>query len=532
MLVMLALQLVSRWVQRQRWAQQLAEALDLRRSSGGGASTSGSASSSDDETYDGRWIARSRPTQADIDGADAPPAALRALLGDLDSLDDASSSSTSGSSNSSGSAGSSAAGRQPPPGASGSLSAAAAALLASDLGSPALTAATAVAGAAALPLPAPPGAAGTPPPSPSGTSSSPSSPGPPPGSSSSTSSSTSGSSSGGPQQDAGETVEWVNMCWRKVWRVYQRGLERWIIDLLQPVFDQLVKDGSVPRWLCRLRIVELTLDHEAPYFSNMRRRNSRKDSDLNGVVDLRYTGGARMLLMLELGESRGEGASWGGWGVGWGGGLGAAVPPCRRSHGCPIGRACVRSWQREVRCRMRSAAAPAAECLAWRDKHASRYRCPSVCASWDTCATPPPLATPAGEGRWRFKVPVLVSDLDLECQMWLKLRLAPMCPWIGTIGFAFVGPPNVKVQLSPYNRVRLMRVPVVQVRSGVCSAGGSARQGAGRGPGLGVGWGAAGGKVEPGCTHMSWDDVLSTRHPCPPHPPTPGLPPQAANLTS
>ena len=57
---------------------------------------------------------------------------------------------------------------------------------------------------------------------------------------------------------------------------------------------------------------------------------------------------------------------------------------------------------------------------------------------------------------------MLVSDLDLECKMWLKLRLAPMCPWIGTISLAFVGPPNVKVQLSPYNRVRLMRVPVVQ----------------------------------------------------------------------
>ncbi len=34
----------------------------------------------------------------------------------------------------------------------------------------------------------------------------------------------------------------------------------------------------MPRWLCRLRIVEMTLDHEAPYFSNMRRRNSRKAS--------------------------------------------------------------------------------------------------------------------------------------------------------------------------------------------------------------------------------------------------------------
>lgn len=165
----------------------------------------------------------------------------------------------------------------------------------------------------------------------------------------------------------GETVEWVNMCWRKAWRVYQRGLERWIIDLLQPVLDSVIKDNSVPRLLQRLRIVELTLDHEAPYFSNMRRRSSRKDSDLTGVVDLRYTGGAKMLLMLEV-----------------------------------------------------------------------------------------------GEGRWRFKIPVLVSDLDLEAKVWVKIRLAPMCPWIGTISLAFVGPPNVKVQLSPYNRVRLMRIPVLQ----------------------------------------------------------------------
>lgn len=101
----------------------------------------------------------------------------------------------------------------------------------------------------------------------------------------------------------GEPVEWVNMCFRKIWRVYQRGLERWITDLLQPVFDGLVQAGSVPRFVQKLRIVELTLDHEAPYFSNIRRRTSRKDSDINGVVDIRYTGGARMLLMLEVGKS-------------------------------------------------------------------------------------------------------------------------------------------------------------------------------------------------------------------------------------
>lgn len=41
-----------------------------------------------------------------------------------------------------------------------------------------------------------------------------------------------------------------------------------------------------------------------------------------------------------------------------------------------------------------------------------------------------------------------------------------VCFWMSTISLAFVGSPNVKVQLSPYNRVRLMRVPVVQVREG------------------------------------------------------------------
>lgn len=167
--------------------------------------------------------------------------------------------------------------------------------------------------------------------------------------------------------EEGESVEWVNMCWRKAWRVYQRGLERWLADLLQPVFDNLVADGMVPAFVQRLRILEFTLDHEAPYFDAMRRRTSRKDSDLNGVVDVRYTGGARLLLLIEV-----------------------------------------------------------------------------------------------GTGRWRVKIPVLVSDLDLESKVWIKIRLAPMCPYVGTLSLAFLGPPSIKVQLSPYGRVRLMKIPVLQ----------------------------------------------------------------------
>lgn len=62
-----------------------------------------------------------------------------------------------------------------------------------------------------------------------------------------------------------------------------------------------------------------------------------------------------------------------------------------------------------------------------------------------------------------MQLPVLVSDLDLECKLWIKLRLAPMTPYIGTIALAFVGPPNIKVQLLPYNHVRLMQIPILQV---------------------------------------------------------------------
>ena len=68
----------------------------------------------------------------------------------------------------------------------------------------------------------------------------------------------------------------------------------------------------------------------------------------------------------------------------------------------------------------------------------------------------------------RLQLPVLVSDLDLECKLWIKLRLAPMTPYIGTIALAFVGPPNIKVQLLPYNHVRLMQIPILQVRPSLC----------------------------------------------------------------
>ena len=105
----------------------------------------------------------------------------------------------------------------------------------------------------------------------------------------------------------------------------------------------------------------------------MRRRTTRKDSDISGVMDLRYTGGVKMLLILDL------------------------APP----------------------------------------------------ASW-------------GFKKARLRVPVVVSDLDVEGEVWIKARYAPMPPWVGQISLGFVGPPTIRVQLSPYNRIPLMRIPIIQ----------------------------------------------------------------------
>lgn len=59
------------------------------------------------------------------------------------------------------------------------------------------------------------------------------------------------------------------------------------------------------------------------------------------------------------------------------------------------------------------------------------------------------------------QVPVMVSDLDFQGKLWIKLRLAPMCPWIGTIFLAFVGPPRIQARnighhIPPHSLVRVL----------------------------------------------------------------------------
>ncbi|XP_078448528.1 synaptotagmin-2-like [Wolffia australiana] len=93
-----------------------------------------------------------------------------------------------------------------------------------------------------------------------------------------------------------ESVEWVNMVVGKLWKVYQGGIENWIIGLLQPVIDGLKK----PDYVQRVEIKQFSLGNDPLSVRNVERRTSRRANDLQYQIGLRYTGGARMLLSLSL----------------------------------------------------------------------------------------------------------------------------------------------------------------------------------------------------------------------------------------
>ena len=175
-------------------------------------------------------------------------------------------------------------------------------------------------------------------------------------------------------REDGESVEWVNMAVRKAWQIYQRRLEQWIQKILQPPITRLV-DRSEQELVTSLEISEFSLDYRPPVLRNMTLTGSRKDSDIAGVVDVRYTGGAKALLLLELGAG---------------------------------------------------------------NVHPRLRKLPKV------------------------QVPIVLTDLDFEGKVRFKTRLAPLSPYIGTLTFAFVGAPSIRVRLAPYNRIQLMNIPVIQ----------------------------------------------------------------------
>ncbi|KAF1899159.1 hypothetical protein Lal_00019281 [Lupinus albus] len=142
-----------------------------------------------------------------------------------------------------------------------------------------------------------------------------------------------------------ESVEWVNMVLGKLWKVYRGGIENWIIGLLQPTIDDLEK----PDYVQRVEVKQYSLGDEPLSVRNVERKTSRSVNDLQYQIGLRYTGGARMLLMLSL-----------------------------------------------------------------------KF------------------------GIMPIEVPVVVHNFDIDCEVWVKMRLIPTEPWVGSASWAFVSLPNIK----------------------------------------------------------------------------------------
>lgn len=161
-----------------------------------------------------------------------------------------------------------------------------------------------------------------------------------------------------------ESVEWVNMVLGKLWKVYRLGLESWLVGLLQPLIDNLKK----PAYVERVQIKQFYLGDEPISVRSVQRRASRRTNDLQYHIGLRYTGGARMLLLLKLK---------------------AGVLP--------------------------------------------------------------------------ITIPVGVRGLDVEGELWVKLRLVPSQPWVGAATWAFVSLPKIKLDLSPFRLFNLMAIPFLSV---------------------------------------------------------------------
>ncbi|KAG6557281.1 hypothetical protein Mapa_001208 [Marchantia paleacea] len=93
-----------------------------------------------------------------------------------------------------------------------------------------------------------------------------------------------------------ESVEWLNMIIGKLWNLYRRGLENWLVSLLQPIIDNLEK----PQYVKKVQVKQFFLGDEPLSVRTVERRTSRRADDLQYHVGVRYTGGARLLLLITL----------------------------------------------------------------------------------------------------------------------------------------------------------------------------------------------------------------------------------------
>ncbi|EFJ10603.1 integral membrane single C2 domain protein [Selaginella moellendorffii] len=159
-----------------------------------------------------------------------------------------------------------------------------------------------------------------------------------------------------------ESVEWVNMVLGKLWKIYRRGLETWLVGLLQPLIDNLHK----PSYVRRVVIQHFHLGDEPLTVRSVERRTSRRANDLQYHIGLRYTGEAKMRLMITL-----------------------------------------------------------------------------------------------SAGFLPVMIPVGVRGFDVDGEIWVKLRLVPSEPWIGTATWAFVSLPKIILALAPFGLFNIMTFPFI-----------------------------------------------------------------------
>lgn len=161
-----------------------------------------------------------------------------------------------------------------------------------------------------------------------------------------------------------ESVEWVNMVVGKFWNLYRRGVESWLVDLLQPIIDDLEK----PDYVKKVEVKQFFLGDEPLTVRTVERRTSRRADDLQYHIGVRYTGGARLLLAITL-------KAW-------------IIP---------------------------------------------------------------------------ITIPVGVRGLDVDAEVWVKLRMVPYEPWIGQATWAFVNLPKIKLVLAPFRLLNLMAIPFLSI---------------------------------------------------------------------
>jgi hypothetical protein len=61
--------------------------------------------------------------------------------------------------------------------------------------------------------------------------------------------------------------------------------------------------------------------------------------------------------------------------------------------------------------------------------------------------------------RASFAVPVVVSGLDIDAQLWIRARMIPEAPYLGDVNVALLRRPLIDLQLRPFKVVDVMEVP-------------------------------------------------------------------------